>query len=128
VKANADGAALFREKVLYWLDMFGATDWTVQFATEDAEGREYEAEADYDCETRHCKMTYYLGVKDTLHPEDVALHEVLHLIRADLLLVAIEVGRVTRTNEEAENHVLLQREEHKLIEREIKVFNKLRKK
>lgn len=129
MKATADEAARFRDQVLYWLEMFGATDWTITFKTEQAaDGQLDEAEADYDCETRHCVMTYYIGVKDALHPDDVALHEVLHLIRADLILVAIECGRITRTNEEAESHVLLLREEHRLIEREIKVFNKLRKK
>lgn len=114
MKATPDEAAIFREECLKWQARFGLLDWTLQFKTEEADGKPDEAEADYDCDTRHVKMTYYLGVKDSLHPKDTALHEMLHVLFADTLQMAI----IARN----ESDPLLGREEHKVIERLIKVL------
>ena len=115
MKASADEAAQFREECLRWQAEFGLTDWTIQFQTAPAASPD-EADMDYDCDTRHAKSTYYVGVDDSLHPRDVALHEVLHLLMADMLLAAISARD--------ESDPLLAREEHKVIERLIKVLNK----
>lgn len=118
---GADEAALFRKEVIYWQDLLGLTDWTIQFKIEAAtQGQSHEADADYDCDTRHAKMVYFTGVEDSLHPSDVACHEVLHLLFADAFLAAIEARD--------ESDPRLGREEHKVIERLLKVLGKLRRK
>lgn len=116
-----DEAALFRKEVIYWQDLLGLTDWTLQIKIEKAtQGQTHEADADYDCDTRHCKMVYFTDVEDSLHPSDVACHEVLHLLFADAFLAAIEARD--------ESDPLLAREEHKVIERLLKVLGRLRRK
>jgi hypothetical protein len=116
MKAGGDEAAEFRAECLKWQTKFGLTDWTLQFKTEDGSGKHDEAEVDYDCETRHATITYYLGVTDSLHPKDTALHEVLHLLFADMLLAAVN----SRRGDEADS--VTAREEHKAIERLLKVL------
>ena len=115
MKAGSDEAAQFREECLRWQSEFGLTDWTIQFQAAKSDSPD-EADIDYDCDTRHAKSTYYVGVEDSLHPRDVALHEVLHLLLADMLLAAISARD--------ESDPILAREEHKVIERLIKVLNK----
>lgn len=114
MKATADEAAVFREECVKWQTRLGLMDWTLQFKTEEAVGRKDEADVDFDCDTRHATITYYLGVVDTLHPRDVALHEMLHLLLADSYVAAI--------NARNESDPVLGREEHKVIERLIKVL------
>lgn len=115
MKTENDEAALFRAECLKWQTAFGLTDWTLQFKTEKAtQGASHEADAEYDCDTRHCKMTYNIGVEDSLHPTDVAKHEIIHLLLADMVVAAIAA------RDEADP--LLGREEHKVIERLLKVL------
>ena len=116
MKTAPDEAAQFREECIKWQGKLGLTDWTLQFATSSGEGKSDEADTDYDCDTRHAKVTYFLDVKDSLHPIDVARHEMLHLLFADMLLAAIEARD--------ESDPLLGREEHKVIERLLKVLPK----
>lgn len=132
MKSTTEDAAIFREECVRWQKTFGLTDWTLAFKSEPAQGLD-EAECYSDCNTRHATMTFYYGVEDALHPNDVALHEMLHLLVADLVLTTIEVARQLKTNdatkaddeiEEAENHPLVGRVEHMLIERLIKVLSK----
>ena len=120
METGNDEAALFRKECLYWQDLLGLTDWTLQFSAEDAGGKHDEALVDFDCDTRHAKIVYYVGVKDSLHPSDVACHEILHLLFADMLLSAIEARD--------ESDPRLAREEHRAIERLLKVLGKLRRK
>lgn len=114
MKATPDEAAAFREECLAWQAKLGLTDWTLQFKTADADGGLDEAEVDFDCDTRHATITYFLNVKDSLHPKDVARHEILHLLLADMLHAAI--------NGRDESDPILGREEHKVIERLLKVL------
>lgn len=116
VKTAPDEAALFREECIKWQRELGLTDWTIQFKVTPANGRTDEAEVDYDCETRHAIITYYMGVEDALHPSDVACHEVLHLLFADMASAGVEAH--------AEDDPYLAREEHKVIERLLKVLAK----
>lgn len=118
MKSTTDDAAKFREECLLWQGELGLTDWTLQFTVQDSTGSD-EADVDFDCDTRHAKITYYVGVDDALHPSDVACHEILHLLLADMCLVAIE----SRNEEDP----LLSREEHKVIERLLKVLGKKRR-
>jgi hypothetical protein len=118
---TADEAAFFRKECLSWQKEFGLTDWTLQFKTEPASPESHdEADIDYDCDTRHAVVTYYLGVKDALHPADVARHEILHLLFADMCLAGV--------NASSEEDAVLAREEHKVIERVLKVLAKLKSK
>jgi hypothetical protein len=115
VKATADEAAVFREECLKWQAKFGLTDWTIAFKVEEAkQGVLDEADIYFDCDTRHATITYFTGVMDSLHPKDVACHEILHLLFADTLVAAIEARD--------EDDPLLAREEHKVIERLLKVL------
>lgn len=115
MKTTPDEAALFREECLYWQREFGLTDWCLNFKVLPADGVD-EAEASYDCETREAKLTYRIGVEDSSHPCDVALHEMLHLLFGDMLLCGVLAS--------SEEDKLLAREEHRVIERIIKVLGK----
>lgn len=108
MKSTPDTAAQFREEVLYWQKELGLLHWTIQIKTATTKNAD-EAEADYDCETRHATITYYMDVDDSYHPADVALHEMLHLLFADMLLAAVEAKR----GDEDDIHV--GREEHKVV-------------
>jgi hypothetical protein len=115
VKTTPDDAAMFREECIRQQSIWGLTDWTIQFWTEPApQGCKDEAMVDLDCDTRHAKMTYYIGVEDALSPIDVARHEILHLATADMILAAIHARD--------ESDPILGREEHKFIERALKVW------
>ncbi len=120
MQTGADEAALFREECHYWQRTFGLTDWAIHVKTEPAGDHNDEAEIDLDCDTRYATITYYVGVKDSLHPSDVACHELLHLLFADMCLAGV--------NASSEEDVLLLREEHRVIERLLKILGKLRRK
>lgn len=120
MQTTPDEAALFREECIYWQHKLGLTDWTIQFATEPAGPESDEAEIFLDCDTRHATITYYVGVQDSLHPADVACHEILHLLFADMCLAGV--------NATHEEDVYMVREEHRVIERLLKVLSKLRRK
>lgn len=122
MKTSKDEAALFRSEFIRWQSLFGLTDWTVQFKVEEAtQGTSHEADIDYDCETRHAVSTYFTGVEDSLHPSDVACHEVQHLLFADMLLAAIQSGP-----RRGESDPVVAREEHRVIERQLKVFGQIK--
>lgn len=120
MKTAHDEAALFREECIKWQLAFGLTDWTIQFKTVPADGGEDEADVEYDCDLRHATITYYMGVEDSLHPSDVACHEVMHLLFADVLFAALEAERGNEADP------AMNREEHKVIERLLKVLSKKR--
>lgn len=115
MKASADDAAQFREECLRWQAEFGLTDWSLDIksapTTDDT-----EAKADYDCDTRLVQLTYYVGTNDVAHPLDNALHEMLHVLFADMLLAAVQA--------KSESDATLGREEHKVIERLARVLGK----
>jgi len=115
MKTANDEAAQFREEMERQQKLWGLTDWTYQFKTEKAtQGKSHEAEVFFDCDTRHVMITYNIGVEDALSPIDVARHETLHIALADMLLAAIQARN--------ESDPILAREEHKFIERAIKVW------
>lgn len=108
MKSEKDEAAEFRAECLRWQQLMGLTDWFITFRTEQAEqGSVDEAESDYDCDTRHVTITYYIGVQDAMHPKDVAYHEMLHLLMSDMLVAAIHARD--------ESDPILAREEHRVI-------------
>lgn len=91
-----------------WQVTFGLTDWTLHFATAKADGS-HEAEVAYNSENRHATITFYIGVKDALAPERVALHEMLHVLFADMLDASCRRA--------SDGHPDVLREEHRVIER-----------
>lgn len=108
MRSENDGAAEFRSECLRWQKLMGLTDWFLTFHTETApQGHCDEAVTDLDCDTRHASITYYIGVQDAMHPRDVAYHEMLHLLMADLVVAAI--------NARNEDDPILGREEHRVI-------------
>lgn len=108
MKSEPDEAAQFREECLRWQKLMGLTDWFLTFHTEEAtQADATEAETDFDCDTRHASVTYYIGVQDAMHPRDVAYHEMLHLLFADMCLAAIHARD--------ESDPILGREEHRVI-------------
>lgn len=119
MKATVDEAAVFRDECLRLQKEWGLLHWTLQFKTKPSKPKRVdEAMVDFDCETRHATMTYWIGVEDALHPKDVAKHEMLHLLLADLVLAAVNAPR----GEAGENDPTVAREEHKLIEILLKVI------
>ncbi len=115
VKTENDEAAQFRAEMERQQKLWGLTDWTYQFKTAKAtQGTSHEAEVDFDCDTRHVTIVYNIGVEDALSPIDVARHETLHIALADTILSAIHARD--------ESDPILAREEHKFIERALKVW------
>ena len=109
--STADDAAIFRAECLKWQKRLGLTDWALTFRTAtDSPDGDTEALCDYDCDTRKASLVYYIGVPDADHPADNAQHEMLHLLLADMLLLAT----VDATTEEDPR---VAREEHRVIER-----------
>lgn len=124
MKTRPEDAAQFRSECLWWQEKFGLQDWSLHFKTsewpEGSEGDLDEAETDYDCDTRYATITFYSGVEGASHPSDVALHEMLHLLLADMLLAAVEASD--------ESDRKLGREEHRVIERLAAVMSRIRRK
>lgn len=108
MKSENDEAAEFRKECIRWQGLLGLTDWFLTFKTEEAEqGSVDEAATDYDEDTRHAIVTYYIGVQDAMHPRDVAYHEMLHLLFVDMIIAAI--------NARNDSDPVLAREEHRVI-------------
>lgn len=107
MNTTQEDAAQFREECLKWQKRLNLLHWTLTFKAENNSASEVEALCDYDCETREAVLTYYIGVQNVTHPKDNALHEMLHLLLADMNLAAVQA-----TDEE---DTTLQREEHKVI-------------
>src|SRR5712664_4145108 len=92
MKTEPEEAALFRTECLRWQQVFGLTDWIIIIKVSKASlDNQDEAETDFDCETRYATVTYNMGVEDAMHPSDVAYHEMLHLVLADLIFCALHV-------------------------------------
>jgi hypothetical protein len=96
-----------------WHVKLGLTDWTIRYAVEKASDTN-EAEVAYNCDSRHAKITAYASAGEALSPERVALHEMLHLLFADVIEVAAQRGS---------SHADVAREEHRLIERLLNAFD-----
>lgn len=104
---SQEDAAQFREECLKWQKRLNLLHWTLTFKAEEKPDSDCEALCDYDCDTREAVLSYYIGVENVSHPKDNALHEMLHLLLADMNLAGVEA-----TDEEDRR---LQREEHKVI-------------
>lgn len=98
----------FEKSCRAWQVTLGLTDWTLSFKLARADGTR-QADVAYDVEGRQATITAYVKTSDASAPERVALHEMLHLLFADMLAAA--AARASDT------HADVGREEHKAIER-----------
>lgn len=101
-------SARFEAACRKWQVTLGLTDWTLHFKTAPADGT-HEALVEYNGENRHATITYFTKVQDALVPERVALHEMLHVLFADMLEIAARRA--------SDGHADVAREEHRVIER-----------
>lgn len=98
----------FERSCREWQVALGLTDWTLAFRVARADGN-YEATVEYNCENRQATLTSFTGVTDADRAERVALHEMLHLLFADMLHAS--------SLRASDTHPEVGREEHKAIER-----------
>ena len=106
--------------VKHWMDAFGLTEWTPDFEHEHLDGGTL-AQVQFDCQGKGCRFTYAKSVNtDAIQakavinsPERLAIHEVLHLLLADLTYTAS-----LRSIDEA---VLIGRE-HEVINRLMRIL------
>jgi hypothetical protein len=101
-------AKRFEASCRKWQVTLGLTDWTLHFKTAKADGA-HEAMVEYNGENRHATITFFVGVKDALVAERVALHEMLHVLFADMLTIAAKRA--------SDGHADVLLEEHRVIER-----------
>lgn len=98
-----------------WQATFGLTDWTIHFKSAESKGDRVEAMVEYEVEDRHATFTVFEGAATGLTPERVALHEVFHLVFADMLATAAQRGSAEQAD--------VAREEHRVIERLLNVMD-----
>jgi len=92
-----------------WQVRLGLMDWTLTFRVEPPSGN-YEATICYDCASRQATLTSFgAGTPGRTKADRIALHEMLHLLFADTLVMA-----ATRASD---MHPDVGREEHRVIER-----------
>lgn len=102
---------VFRREVERWVSALGLKDWKVHIVlgTEPSERR---AEISYNWDNRTARITYFTkqtGSQLTAQaPEKSALHEVIHLLMADAMMMAGKRG---------DAHEDTIREEHRVVER-----------
>ena len=98
---------VFENEVRTWVDRLGLKDWYVDFKL-DGTATDTEAQVEHDRNSRHATFTYFTASKKSYSPERLALHEVLHLLMADVIPADCS-GDVAR-------------EEHRMIERLLHVL------
>lgn len=106
--------ARFKAACLDWQRKLGLQDWRLVIKYEKGAGSEGQfADVDYHTAGRNAVIMFY-GKSDTTQPvERRARHELLHVFLADLLAIAAKRG--------ADHHPDVVLEEHRLIERLLKV-------
>lgn len=103
----------FAEHVKKWLERFGMVDWdlSVSWGPDDEVGKD-SAACYYDIDARHAKITLNrdpsASFKNEL--EVLALHEVLHLVLADLSEFASEYAPKNMAKDATtKEHAIIQR-------------------
>lgn len=100
----------FEKSCRAWQTKLGLTDWTLRFKVEKGDGTEY-ARVDLGLESRQVDVRAFLPDRGEhkASPSRIALHEMLHLLLADLTYSAAARG--------SDSHADVIREEHRVIER-----------
>lgn len=110
----SDSFAEFEKHCLSWQTRLGLQDWRFIMQHEDGEGPDGQfADVSYDRRTRTARFMFYSKTETAQPIERRARHEVLHVLLADVLGEAA----ACRSDE----HPDVVREEHRLIERLLKV-------
>jgi hypothetical protein len=111
----------FEKAARHWLGRLGLTDWHVEIVAPKSGDDGRTAAISFNETNRKARISWYGTPKDrgrdalatTIPPETHALHEVLHLLFADMTSMAGKRG---------ESHEDSIREEHKVIERLLAVM------
>lgn len=91
-----------------WRKALGLMDWRVEYNSTRRE-KENGARCQTDSQCRHALITYNLA-RDTPHTlDELACHEMLHVVFADYSIICAKRGD--------SNHEDATREEHRIIER-----------
>lgn len=104
--------AEFKRIADMWLKRLGLQDWNVAFNLEE-QSETRMASISMNGDTRRALITLRFGADRSSSLEYLALHEVIHLLVADLCTV---------TGQRGDAHVDSIREEHRLIERLLPVL------
>ena len=103
---------LFREEVNKWVTRLGITGWDIEIRHEQI-GNGTNAQCVYNTQKRHALFRLTVNTEGdfgmTTNPSELALHEVLHLLLADL------VGTVATLGDDS--HTLAIGKEHEVINR-----------
>lgn len=91
-----------------WQITLGLMDWTFTFRTDKQDGSRY-ADVSYDCDSRQATITAYTDTLTSARAERIALHEMFHVLLADVLRAAAARGD--------DGHKDVRLEEHRVIER-----------
>ncbi len=106
--------AAFRKACLKWQQQLGLQDWRLMFELDRVSPSDRHARVLYNIQSRAAKLTYCARSETDQSIERLALHEMLHLLAAEMLALA-----GTRADNSHEDVI---REEHRVIERLLKVL------
>ena len=106
--------AAFRKACLKWQQQLGLQDWRLMFELDRKAEADRHARVLYNIENRAAKVIYCARSETDQSIERLALHEMLHLLVAEALVLAGTRGDDT--------HADVIREEHRVIERLLKVL------
>ena len=98
----------FKAACRKWRARFGLTDWRLVYKTAADDG-EHAGYVSYNWDSRHAVITMVRDIHGEGRPEATALHEMLHVLLADLL--------ATAAMRSSDTHPDVAREEHRVIER-----------
>ena len=104
----------YRKACLKWQQQLGLADWRLMFELDRASSSDRHARVLYNVETRAAKLILCARSVTDQSIERLALHEMLHLLTADMLVLA-----GARADDA---HADVVREEHRCIERLLKVL------
>lgn len=103
----------FRGHGLRWQKRLGLFDWNVAWVREKSSDKN-NADITYNYETRHATVIFYDSCPISISLNRLALHEMLHLLHADL--VYISAARANPLNDD------IIREEHRVVARLLAVL------
>lgn len=106
--------AAYRKACLKWQQLLGLQDWRLMFELDRTSAADLNARVLYNVRTRAAKLVYCAKSNTEQSIERLALHEMLHLLVADMLELAGERGDGS--------HPEVVKEEHRLVERLLKVL------
>lgn len=106
--------AAYRKACLKWQQLLGLGDWRLMFELDRESSAELHARVLYNVANRAAKLIYCTRSETDQSVERQALHEMLHLLTADMLELA---------GDRADgSHADVVKEEHRVIERLLKVL------